>query len=458
VAAFVPFCHILDEPSFSTTFPFAECLTMSGVGNDLPSAQDAAQQPNEDATERATGNPKNDGADNDENDVKAPESGIDYSRQSHFQRALSDMAFFYTGKQTPNVVLPAFLELAAGIDGMETGWDFLAKHAMFSKEGKKQKVESELSGLIRKKICDYIDSSPSYSTPEEKNAAKAKIEEGDKWNGSGARHFRSVRYFAHICRHDKKKMIDKHGERANVPFTNSNCWFYLAIRERCNGRNTFNAMYEYSLLWEYDKHNDKKNITLEYLKAERKVDNELKKREKEKAARRARRASGAAAPRAWRASAARRASGAAAPPTTNDRQVPATDASTRAPATTLQTDSGRELELLLRDPCKPGDRPHLTIVNAVAAAGAHCVQYNDETGKHEYGPYGAGKFIVSFLPPFADCHVRVLMSCLRVLSSLAFFCRKLEQPSALQTVSTCHTKTKNTSRTSQKSSPLSEAI
>ena len=299
------------------------------------------------------------------------------------------LADYFAGKELPHRVLSLFLTLATGADNEESEEAFLNKHKIFNEEGKTIDFSAKLSRKIRAAIELHIDSSPYYSEAQ-KVVAKGKLDP-EKWNGDFMRKFRHCRYFWFICAGDKARTLAIHGEEADVPVSDGRSWFYLAIKERCDGKNTFDAMKSYVNKFKYHDHKDRlglsgdregdRFLTLKVLNAEsaaattkQKRADKKRKHEEELAAAKA------------RDEAARKAA-LDALANKDGQQKPAGDAGGAKDGDPKPAPVTTDEELLSLLPLKPSDaslNPNLTVH---FARDAHFVLYNDVTGKTKFGSF-----------------------------------------------------------------------
>ena len=172
---------------------------------------------------------------------------------------------FYADVATPSSCLPLLLTFATGCTKHSSIKAFLNEYSHFD-DGAIDAMPTDVSDLIRTKMLELVQAS-IHMTDAEKTAAASHLTK-TKWKGQGGRQLRLGRKWWHYCADDKDRILQQFPEARGKPLTDAGNWFYLAIRQRCNGLDSFHAMKEYDRLWCH-KTDEGKFVTLKAFKAQR---------------------------------------------------------------------------------------------------------------------------------------------------------------------------------------------
>jgi hypothetical protein len=174
--------------------------------------------------------------------------------EDRIQIAFSVLLSIYAQLATPSTVLPKLLQFATGATKEKSIKAFLEKYSKFDKDDI-DPMPSDISNTIRTNMLELIQQSPNFSPAEKKFGASQLVP--SKWKGKGGRHLRLGRKWFHYCRKDRKYILQHHPEARGKDMTDPNHWFYLAIKRRCDGVDSFYAMKEYDRMWKHDTDNGK---------------------------------------------------------------------------------------------------------------------------------------------------------------------------------------------------------
>jgi hypothetical protein len=168
--------------------------------------------------------------------------------EDRIQKAYTVLLQIYAHLATPSAVLPKLLDFAAGATKEKSIKAFLKKYSKFDKD-EIDPMPAEKSNDIRTHLLELIQQSKNFSPAEKKFGASQLVP--SKWKGKGGRHLRLGRKWFHYCRMDRKYILQHHPEAVRKDMTNPNHWFYLAIKRRCDGVDSFYAMKEYDRMWKH---------------------------------------------------------------------------------------------------------------------------------------------------------------------------------------------------------------
>jgi hypothetical protein len=179
--------------------------------------------------------------------LAAPKPSI-VTDEDRIQIAFSVLLQIYAQLATPSTVLPKLLHFATGATKEKSIKAFLKKYSKFDKDDI-DLMPADKSNTIRTNMLELIQQSKNFSTAEKKFAASQLVP--SKWKGKGGRHLRLGRKWFHYCRMDRKYILKHHPEVVQKDMTDPNHWFYLAIKRRCDGVDSFYAMKEYDRMWKH---------------------------------------------------------------------------------------------------------------------------------------------------------------------------------------------------------------